>query len=316
MLFGVHAFWWHPITVWVAWVRLYRRIPDWAETVAIVCHDNYWGLPNIDGPEGKQHPAAGARLARFFGGRRSEALARFHSRSFSEAAGRSPSALCAPDKASIYCEPPWFYMLRARLSGELEEFIRNGQRERGLTFPQPALCWFRQYRESVDEEFMNVIYLPLGGGNFAKVDSDAPVEILGRKWSANKKTPGRLYAYRSSTKYRTNGQTHTYLHHVVLGVSGEVDHINGDTLDNRRANLRKCLHSENGRNLRKWSSPTSSRYKGVCLRPHGRWQGYICFKSKQVYLGLFDSEENAARAYDVKARELFGEFARLNFPPA
>src|SRR5574342_444860 len=64
LLFGVHQFLWHPLTVWHAWVKLYGRQPHWWELVAIFCHDlGYWGLPNLDGPEGREHPLRGARIA-------------------------------------------------------------------------------------------------------------------------------------------------------------------------------------------------------------------------------------------------------------
>jgi hypothetical protein len=161
---------------------------------------------------------------------------------------------------------------------------------------------------------MNVIYLPLGKGIFAKVDSDCPPEILEQKWSANRKTPGRTYAYRTTRKTEPNGKTHQTLHAQLMGAERgrEVDHINGDTLDNRRSNLRICGHLENGCNLRKWSTPTTSKYKGVSSR-QGKWRAYISPKGRQKHLGTFDSEIEAAKAYDEAAKKLFGNFACLNF---
>lgn len=164
---------------------------------------------------------------------------------------------------------------------------------------------------------MHVIFLPLGNGLFAQVDSDCPSEIWQQKWSANTKTPGRTYAYRTTrVSENRSARTHTTLHVQIAGVAEgeEVDHKNGDTLDDRRQNLRPCLHSENGRNLRKWSSPTSSKFKGVTLRYNGRWMAYIVRNGGQKYIGLFSDEESAARAYDEEAKKLHGEFARLNFP--
>src|SRR5688572_14675463 len=64
LLFGVHQFLWHPLTVWLAYVRLYGRLPNWWQCIAIFCHDlGYWGRPNMDGKEGKQHPYGGAFIA-------------------------------------------------------------------------------------------------------------------------------------------------------------------------------------------------------------------------------------------------------------
>jgi len=94
----------------------------------------------------------------------------------------------------------------------------------------------------------------------------------------------------------------------------QCDHINGNGLDNRRCNLRICSHSENQHN----GSPyvgCSSRFKGVHWRKDRRkWQTSIRNAGKPIYLGYFTDEAEGARAYDRAARELFGEFARVNFP--
>ncbi len=94
-----------------------------------------------------------------------------------------------------------------------------------------------------------------------------------------------------------------------------VDHKNGDSLDNRRANLRLATHSQNTCNSRKTSSETSSRFRGVTFKKHIRkWAARIKYLGKEIYLGVFDSEIDAARAYDRAAIKYHGEFARLNFP--
>jgi HNH endonuclease len=105
------------------------------------------------------------------------------------------------------------------------------------------------------------------------------------------------------------------MHREVLGFpDSSVDHKNGDTLDNQRHNLRACSKRDNNRNSRKTRSSTTSRYKGVVLRSDtGKWQAYI-EDGRQISLGYHTVEEDAARAYDRKAIELFGEFARTNFP--
>lgn len=154
MLFGVHAFWWHPLTVWWAWVKFYDEIPDWAETMAILWHDQYWGMPNIDGKEGKTHPERGARIAGWFGGLRAEKLALYHSRSTARAHGREPSRLCAPDKLSILLEPRWFYLLRAKLSGEAEEYRDNAVLEGQIPAGSSIEGWYDWYRASVEKEFL------------------------------------------------------------------------------------------------------------------------------------------------------------------
>lgn len=92
----------------------------------------------------------------------------------------------------------------------------------------------------------------------------------------------------------------------------EVDHINGDTLDNRRCNLRLCRRIQNARNVKKKSG--SSQYKGVTwLRWCERWMARITVNYRQIILGYFTDETKAAKAYDEAARKHFGEFAKTNF---
>jgi hypothetical protein len=91
-----------------------------------------------------------------------------------------------------------------------------------------------------------------------------------------------------------------------------VDHINHDTLDNRRCNLRICTHGQNMANRR----PTPGRLKGVimetdCVR---RWRAYMAGKNGSVSLGTYASPEEAARAYDRAVIARYGEFACTNFP--
>lgn len=126
VLFGVHQFLWHPWTVGRAWRRLYGVWPTWREWVCIFVHDlGYWGKPNIDGPEGRTHPEFGADLAGRLLGPKYGNLTLYHSREYSKFYGGRPSLLCWADKYSVWCEPAWFYMLRARLSGEIKEFKQN-----------------------------------------------------------------------------------------------------------------------------------------------------------------------------------------------
>ena len=93
----------------------------------------------------------------------------------------------------------------------------------------------------------------------------------------------------------------------------EIDHINGDGLDNRLVNLRPVTSHQNHANRHKiWGV---SRYKGVNRSASKRnpWRAEIQVKGRSIYLGVFPSQEAAARAYDAAAREHFGEFARTNF---
>ena len=110
-------------------------------------------------------------------------------------------------------------------------------------------------------------------------------------------------------------RTTIYLHRIIAGAAPgmEVDHINGDTSDNRRANLRIATHQQNLANQRKQQGRTS-QYKGVSWdRKRSKWVAQIKFNRQGRYLGVYTKEEDAARAYDTAARHYFGEFARLNF---
>jgi hypothetical protein len=107
----------------------------------------------------------------------------------------------------------------------------------------------------------------------------------------------------------------TGIHRVIIGAKKgqHVDHINGNTLDNRRCNLRICTHSQNQMN-QKIRTTGTSKYKGVHrYKPTGRWRSQIRIKGKKTHLGYFADEKEAARTYDRAAVKYFGEFAKLNF---
>lgn len=156
LLFGVHQFLWHPFTVARAWRRLYRRWPRGAEWLAIFFHDTgYWGMPNIDGREGRMHPVAGALRTEFWARRlklphRTACdLALYHSREFAKMDNAEPSALCWPDKYCIAFDPKWFFLLRAKLSGEVKEFKARAVISGHLPAEATDGQWYDWYRARV-----------------------------------------------------------------------------------------------------------------------------------------------------------------------
>lgn len=116
--------------------------------------------------------------------------------------------------------------------------------------------------------------------------------------------------------YRMPGKGKTILmHRLILKTPDgfETDHVDGDGLNNRRINLRNCLRADNARNVGRTLRNTSG-YKGATWHKQCRkWQAQIEINSKSIYLGLYNNAEDAAHAYDTKARELFGKFACVNF---
>ena len=120
--------------------------------------------------------------------------------------------------------------------------------------------------------------------------------------------------------YQRNGyivteisQRTVLLHRLLMNTPEgfETDHINGNKLDNRKSNLRICTRSQNQHNQKPRTG--SSKYKGVCwYKPVEKWLAQIRSSGKKKHIGLFSDEKEAALAYNSVARELFGEYARLN----
>lgn len=105
-----------------------------------------------------------------------------------------------------------------------------------------------------------------------------------------------------------------YMHQVIMNPSKgfTVDHIDGNKFNNQRNNLRVCTSFQNSKNHLIHKANTSG-YKGVSwMKNKKRWRAYIKLNYKQIWLGLFDTREEAAKAYNQAALKYFGEFARLN----
>ncbi len=152
------------------------------------------------------------------------------------------------------------------------------------------------------------IEIELTQGFVAKVDVEDYDLVSGRNWHAVKRQSGLVYAATNISDER--GQRPLSMHRVLMPEAERVDHINGDGTDNRRANLRAATHAQNMRNRKKHKNNTSG-FKGVSPM-RGKWRAQIRFEGRKHHLGIFDSPEEAAEAYDEAARRLHGEFARTN----
>lgn len=119
---------------------------------------------------------------------------------------------------------------------------------------------------------------------------------------------------RAVRRNNTTGKTF-YLHREIMTPPSGfvVDHKNGDSLDNRRSNLRLCTQVENTWNSKPKGRTKSTPYKGVSAdKATGRYQAIVKKHGKKVHLGRFATAEEAAFAYDAAAERLFGEFAMTN----
>jgi hypothetical protein len=154
----------------------------------------------------------------------------------------------------------------------------------------------------------------LGEGEYTIVDPEDYCRLKKFNWYLSG-TDKKFYAH-CNVKIE-NTETKTMSMHRMMTNAPDgllVDHRNGDSLDNRKTNLRLATRAQNMHNSRKRKN-TSSQYKGVCFYKRRRkWAAYINVARKRIYLGYFDLESEAARAYDVAAKIYHKEFARLNFP--
>jgi hypothetical protein len=154
--------------------------------------------------------------------------------------------------------------------------------------------------------------IELTKGYFALVD-DVDYEILSYwLWHVSGSKKMKRYALRNV------GNRGVLMHRVIMGLQFSdkeiVDHVNGNSLDNRRSNLRICNIQENSFNKKK-THGTNSVFRGVCAMK-GRvnsWVAHIGVNHQKIYLGYFNDELRAAQAYDEAAKKYHGKFAKLNF---
>jgi len=150
----------------------------------------------------------------------------------------------------------------------------------------------------------------LGRGFFCIIDAEDVCAVSKYGWTAKDTDPNRIYAH-AHTK-----NTSILLHRIIMSVdkNKQVDHINGNTLDNRRANLRICTAAQNSANRKKETKrQLTSKYKGVYFRTDSKkYRASIRVNKKLISLGSFKTEKEAALAYNKAALKFFGVFAKLN----
>ncbi len=154
--------------------------------------------------------------------------------------------------------------------------------------------------------------IPLTQGKYAIVDAEDYQRLSKHKWCAAKMNDTYVAARHS---VHLNNKV-VYMHRDIMNPPKDmqVDHINDNRLDNRKANLRVCTVSQKQATQKPGINKTS-RFKGVFwFKRDKKWLSKIMCNYRRYHLGLFDNEIDAARTYDHKAIELFGEFARPNFP--
>jgi hypothetical protein len=152
--------------------------------------------------------------------------------------------------------------------------------------------------------------IPLTKGKVAIVDAADYAWLSQYKWSAYERR-GKFYAC------RRKGRRTIWMHREIVNAPKGlvVDHKDGNSLNNRAGNLRICTPRQNGYNVRRrnWALDWASRFVGVF--PHrDKWYAKIGHEGREYLMGPFDTDIEAAKAYDQKAFALQGEYAYLNFP--
>lgn len=164
--------------------------------------------------------------------------------------------------------------------------------------------------------------IPLSGGKhgYALIDDEDYKLVSSLSWQPDRH--GKI-TYAKHIEYIKGGKglktKCILMHRLILGLKDHstphVDHRNGNGLDNTRANIRVATSSQNQQNLIRPQSNKTSVYKGVSLTQRGKpWRASICIDGKRLFIGSFDAEIDAAKAYDMQALKLFGDFAHVNFP--
>ncbi|MGD0077625.1 MAG: AP2 domain-containing protein [Sedimentisphaerales bacterium] len=156
--------------------------------------------------------------------------------------------------------------------------------------------------------------IPLGDGVYTIVDVDVFYRLGHHKWYLRGGKRGKFYAQRQARIGPGESKCISLHREIVKPPEGFlVDHFNRNPLDNRLANLRPVTYSQNTQNSTKKKN-ASSKYFGVWFhKPSGKWCTSIRYNGKAIWLGSYENEIDAARAYDAAAIKYYGPHARVNF---
>ena len=154
--------------------------------------------------------------------------------------------------------------------------------------------------------------IPLTQNQFAKVDDDDFDRLNQFKWFAQWNEPTQSY-YACRADYSSGKHVRIRMHREIMNTPKgmDCDHIHHDTLDNQKSELRNCTRSQNVMNAKR-RKDNASGYKGV-IRHGSKWRAQVKRDGKVLFRKQFATPEIAAQAYDTAAKEIFGEFASLNF---
>jgi hypothetical protein len=159
--------------------------------------------------------------------------------------------------------------------------------------------------------------IPLTRGLFAKIDNEDLDLVSEHEWHAspdNTNSPKSYYAYTNIKRGEKRGRVS--MSRLIMGLKykdgKEVDHVNHETLDNQKANLRICTKAQN--RLNRKTAPHSSKFKGVSwYSKYNKWASRINKDGRTIFLGYFDKEILAAKEYNKFVKKFHGEYANPNF---
>lgn len=161
----------------------------------------------------------------------------------------------------------------------------------------------------------DVAFVTLTHGHQAVIDADDAAFVADRCWHAQA-SRNTVYAMCNALRAEggIRGQKRVMMHRFLMNPDAEmqIDHINGDGLDNRRSNLRIATHAQNMQN-RKLFTNSSTGFKGVsAYNPTGLWQAKIAINGRRIWLGVFATPEAAHDAYVRASASMHGEFSKTS----